>query len=64
VGSNEDAVPPVSAYSHNINDFTAIGIYQAVSEMGMKVGADIAVTGFDNTPISARMRLTYRASEN
>jgi len=34
------------------NDYTAINVYQAVSGLGMKVGADIAVTGFDNTPIS------------
>jgi DNA-binding LacI/PurR family transcriptional regulator len=40
------------------NDYTAIDIYQAASEMGMKVGADIAVTGFDNTPVSALMNPT------
>jgi LacI family transcriptional regulator len=41
-----------------INDYTAIDVYQAVSEMNMKVGSDIAVTGFDNTPVSALMNPT------
>jgi DNA-binding LacI/PurR family transcriptional regulator len=40
------------------NDYSAIDVYQAVSEMGLKVGVDVAVTGFDNTPISALMNPT------
>ncbi|MDR0655361.1 MAG: LacI family transcriptional regulator [Treponema sp.] len=35
------------------NDFTAIDVYQAVSEVGLKVGGDVAVTGFDNIPIAS-----------
>jgi LacI family transcriptional regulator len=40
------------------NDFSAIDVYQAVSELGLKVGVDVAVTGFDNTPVSALMNPT------
>jgi DNA-binding LacI/PurR family transcriptional regulator len=45
--------PPTAIMT--INDYTAIDVYQAASEMGIKVGSDIAVTGFDNTQISALM---------
>jgi LacI family transcriptional regulator len=35
-----------------INDHTAIGVYCAIRDKGLRVGADISVTGFDNTPIA------------
>ena len=31
------------------NDFMAIGVMQAIQENGLRVGHDIAVTGFDDT---------------
>jgi LacI family transcriptional regulator len=38
-----------------MNDYNAIDAYQAISEMGLRVGRDIAITGCDNIPFSAIM---------
>jgi LacI family transcriptional regulator len=45
--------PPTAIVA--MNDYNAIDAYQAVSEMGLRVGRDIAVTGCDNIPIAAIM---------
>jgi DNA-binding LacI/PurR family transcriptional regulator len=45
--------PPTAIVATNDND--AIDAYQAISEMGLRVGRDIAVTGCDNIPFSAIM---------
>ncbi len=34
------------------NDLMALGAYRAAQERGLRVGADIAITGFDNIPIA------------
>ena len=41
---------PTAMFS--INDHTAIGVYRAIRDKGLRVGTDISVTGFDNTPIA------------
>jgi LacI family transcriptional regulator len=38
-----------------INDFYAVGAYEAISEKGLKVGEDIAVAGFDDISIAKFM---------
>lgn len=35
-----------------INDFTAVGIMQAIKERGLKIPEDISITSFDNTYIA------------
>jgi DNA-binding LacI/PurR family transcriptional regulator len=41
---------PTAIFS--VNDHTAIGVYYAIQDKGLRVGADISVAGFDNTPIA------------
>jgi alanine racemase len=45
--------PPTAIVA--MNDYNAIDVYQAISEMGLRAGRDIAVTGCDNIPFSAIM---------
>jgi LacI family transcriptional regulator len=64
-GGNDDSViaatkeilhlkhPPTAIMA--TNDYSAVDVYQAISELHLRVGEDIAVTGFDNTSISALM---------
>jgi DNA-binding LacI/PurR family transcriptional regulator len=33
------------------NDYMAIGVKQAIEERGLQVGVDMAITGFDDTPL-------------
>ncbi|MBK5933633.1 LacI family transcriptional regulator [Rhodovulum imhoffii] len=42
------------------NDYIATGIYEAARELGIRIGKDISVISFDNTPISSALapRLT------
>jgi alanine racemase len=47
------AHPPTAIVA--MNDYNAIDAYQAISEMGLQTGRDIAVTGCDNIPFSAIM---------
>lgn len=37
------------------NDYTALGAMQAVKEAGLRVPDDMAIAGFDNTPMAAAM---------
>jgi LacI family transcriptional regulator len=37
------------------NDYIAFGVYEAAKELGLKVGRDLAVTGFDNLTFSSRI---------
>jgi DNA-binding LacI/PurR family transcriptional regulator len=46
----ELAEPPTAIMA--INDFYAIGAYEAIIEKGLKVGEDISVTGFDDISIA------------
>ena len=45
--------PPTAIIA--INDFYAIGAYEAITEHGLKVGEDIAVSGFDDISIAKFM---------
>ncbi|WP_235998661.1 LacI family DNA-binding transcriptional regulator [Qaidamihabitans albus] len=38
-----------------VNDFAAIGAFGAVRDQGLRVGADIAVAGFNDTPLAAEL---------
>jgi LacI family transcriptional regulator len=45
--------PPTAIVA--MNDYNAIDAYQAISEMGLQIDRDIAITGYDNIPFSAIM---------
>lgn len=45
--------PPTAVFARN--DFTAIGAMRAISEAGLKIPNDIAIVGFDDIPLAARM---------
>lgn len=38
-----------------VNDRVASAVYRAIKELGLKVGEDISVVGFDNSPISLHL---------
>jgi LacI family transcriptional regulator len=40
------------------NDQSAIGIFQAANELGLKIPDDLSIVGFDNIPESAYLNLT------
>jgi LacI family transcriptional regulator len=48
------AGPPVSAVAA-ANDMLALGAYDAIAAAGLRVGADIAVTGFNDMPFVDRV---------
>lgn len=45
--------PPTAVFARN--DFTAIGAMRAINEAGLKIPSDIAIVGFDDIPLAARM---------
>jgi len=45
--------PPTAVFARN--DFTAIGAMRAISDAGLKIPGDIAIVGFDDIPLAARM---------
>ncbi|MEU3272608.1 substrate-binding domain-containing protein [Saccharomonospora sp. NPDC006951] len=48
------AGPPPSAL-FAVNDFAAIGAFGALRDHGLRVGEDIAVAGFNDTPLAAEL---------
>jgi LacI family transcriptional regulator len=46
--------PPPSAI-FAVNDFAAIGVLGALRDRGLRVGTDIAVAGFNDTPLAAEL---------
>jgi LacI family transcriptional regulator len=40
------------------NDVMAIGVVRCLEELGLRAGADVAVTGYDDTPVAELLGLT------
>ena len=36
-----------------LNDYLALGVPKAVTELGLRVGADVGVSGFDDVPYAS-----------
>jgi len=47
--------PPTAVFA--VNDFAAIGAIGALREQGLRAGADVAVVGFNDTPLAAELPL-------
>ncbi len=45
--------PPTAVFARN--DFTAIGAMSAINDAGLSIPDDIAIVGFDDIPLAARM---------
>jgi LacI family transcriptional regulator len=43
--------PPTAIVA--FNDLMAFGVMSAIQNRGLRVGADISITGFDNTPMAS-----------
>lgn len=50
------AQPPTAIFA--VNDFLAIGLFGALRNLGMEAGRDIAVVGYNDTPLAAHLQLT------
>jgi len=48
--------PPTAIFA--VNDFLAIGLFGALRNRGLVVGGDIAVVGYNDTPLAAHLQLT------
>ena len=46
--------PPTAAVA--VNDVAAIGAYDAVEQLGLKIPKDLAVTGYNDVPLAGRLR--------
>ena len=46
--------PPTAVMA--VNDVAAIGAYDAAEQLGLKIPRDLAVTGYNDVPIAARLR--------
>jgi LacI family transcriptional regulator len=49
----EKAEYPISVVCNN--DYIALGVYEAVKKRGLVVGKDVAVVGFDDIPVAAKV---------
>lgn len=47
--------PPAAVFA--VNDFAAIGAIGALRDRGLRAGADVAVVGFNDTPLAAELPL-------
>lgn len=50
------ADPPTAIVANN--DFMAMGAIEAAAERGLRVGTDVAITGFDDVPMAQHVGLT------
>ncbi|SQF98690.1 HTH-type transcriptional repressor PurR [Paucimonas lemoignei] len=48
--------PPTAIFA--VNDFLAIGLFGALRDRGLEAGRDIAVVGYNDTPLAAHLQLT------
>lgn len=48
--------PPTAIFA--VNDFLAIGLFGALRKRGMEAGRDIAVVGYNDTPLAEHLELT------
>ena len=48
--------PPTAIFA--VNDFLAIGLFGALRNRGLEAGRDIAVVGYNDTPLAAHLQLT------
>ncbi|MBD1550207.1 LacI family DNA-binding transcriptional regulator [Pseudomonas typographi] len=48
--------PPTAIFA--VNDFLAIGLFGAMRNRGLVAGRDIAVVGYNDTPLAAHLQLT------
>jgi LacI family transcriptional regulator len=48
--------PPTAIFA--VNDFLAIGLFGALRQRGLVPGRDIAVVGYNDTPLAAHLQLT------
>lgn len=52
--------PPTAIFA--VNDFLAIGLFGALRKRGLVVGRDIAVVGYNDTPLAEHLQLTSIAT--
>jgi DNA-binding LacI/PurR family transcriptional regulator len=50
----EQRKPPTAVVA--VNDVAAVGAYDAAEQMGLRIPADIAITGYNDIPLAARLR--------
>lgn len=54
--------PPTAIFA--VNDFLAMGAMGAIHEAGQRIGADVAVVGYNDTPLSARLPIPLSSVYN
>ena len=50
----EGRKPPTAVVA--VNDVAAVGAYDAAEQMGLRIPADVAITGYNDIPLAARLR--------
>jgi LacI family transcriptional regulator len=46
--------PPTAVVA--VNDVAAVGAYDAAEQMGLRIPVDLAITGYNDIPLAARLR--------